>query len=63
MRFFNVDKFFFKLEKAKQRDLYFLTISDTVNPGDEPDKLLLSLSEAYETIAECAEMSEEDYKG
>ena len=62
MRFFNVGKFYFKLEKAK-RNLYFLTISDTINPGDEPDKLLLSLSEAYETIAEYAEISEEDYKG
>lgn len=62
MRFFNIGKFYFKLEKSK-RNLYFLTISDTINPGDEPDKLLLSLSEAYEAIAECAEISEEDYKG
>lgn len=62
MRFFNIGKFYFKLEKTK-RNLYFLTISDTINPGDEPDKLLLSLSEAYETIAEYAEISEEDYKG
>lgn len=49
--------------KKTKRNLYFLTISDTINPGDEPDKLLLSLSEAYETIAEYAEISEEDYKG
>lgn len=62
MRFFNIGEFYFKLEKSK-RNLYFLTISDTINPGDEPDKLLLSLSEAYETIAEYAEISEEDYKG
>ena len=62
MRYFNVGKFYFKLEKAK-RDLYFLTISDTINPGEKPDKLLLSLPEVYETIAECAEISEEDYKG
>lgn len=62
MRFFNIGEFYFKLEKSK-RNLYFLTISDTINPGDEPDKLLLSLSEAYEVIAECAEISEEDYKG
>ena len=62
MRFFNIGKFYFKLEKTK-RNLYFLTISDTINPGDEPDKLLLSLPEVYETIAEYAEISEEDYKG
>jgi hypothetical protein len=62
MRFFNIGKFYFKLEKAK-RNLYFLTISDTINLGDKPDKLLLSLPEVYETIAEFAEISEEDYKG
>ena len=60
MRFFKVGNFYFKLEKYKGN--YLLTISDTITFG-EPDKLILSLSEAYERIAECAEISEEDYKG
>lgn len=61
MRFFKVGKFYFKLEKSN--GLYLLTVSDMYYPGDKPDKLLLSLSEAYEQIAEYAEISEEDYKG
>lgn len=64
MRFFKVGRFFFKMEKSDERnDLYYLTVSDLYHPGEENDKLLLSLSEAYEQIAEFAEIAEEDYKG
>lgn len=60
MRFFKVGNSYFKLEKYKGN--YLLTISDAIT-FDKPYKLILSLSEAYERIAECAEISEEDYKG
>ena len=60
LRYFKVGNFYFKLEKYKGN--YLLTISDTIT-FDKPDKLILSLAEAYERIAECAEISEEDYKG
>ena len=60
LRYFKVGNFYFKLEKYKGN--YLLTISDTIT-FDKPDKLILSLAEAYERIAECAEISEKDYKG
>lgn len=60
LRYFKVGNFYFKLEKYKGN--YLLTISDTIT-FDKPDKLILSLAEAYERIAECAEISEEDYRG